>query len=336
MKNIFLARERHLQVELREFQLAVRALVFVTKTFHDLKVLIQPGNHQYLLENLRRLRQRVKLPVMDAAGHQKIARALRRRARKHRRFHFKKAQLVHHLANFKNDAMAQRQVAVRPRPAQVQIAEAQPRLFRGIDFIFNRKRRRLGIVQDVQLRRHHLDFAAGEFRIGFLPLDDLAFHGHDEFAARLLGFGMRRRLRLFVENHLHDPGAVANIKKKQIAQVTPLRHPSHHQRVAPVIRRAQFAAVVCAFQIAQKIQHKVFPLGICSGRSLDRFVLPNFLALSRQKPADCQAPQTLPAKPFGVRQPGCRFSYVHDFTRGKSLLDFSLATSSLPQKIQQL
>ena len=38
MKNIFLARERHLQVELREFRLAVGAQIFVAETLHDLKV----------------------------------------------------------------------------------------------------------------------------------------------------------------------------------------------------------------------------------------------------------------------------------------------------------
>jgi hypothetical protein len=214
MKNVLLSREGHFQVELREFELAVSALVFVTKTFHDLKVLVQPGNHQDLLENLRRLRQRIELPVMDAAGHQKIARALRRRAREHGRFDFEEAQFVHHLTDFENNAMAQCEIAMRLRTAQVQIAEAQARLFRGVDFVFNRERRRLGVVQDVQLRRDHLDFAAGQFRIGFLPLDDFAFHSHDEFAARLLGFGVRRGLRLFIENHLDDPSTVANIKKK--------------------------------------------------------------------------------------------------------------------------
>src|SRR5260370_36937419 len=110
----------------------------------------------------------------------------------------------------------------------------------------------------MQLRGHQLDFPAGQFRIGFLALDDLPFHGDNEFAARLLRFGMRRRLRLFIENNLHDAGAITNIEKEQIAKVAPPRHPAHDVRVAAFVLRAQFAAVVCALQIPQKIQ-QVFP-----------------------------------------------------------------------------
>src|SRR6266446_7933590 len=68
MKNIFLPRKRHFQVELREFELAVSAQIFIAKTLHDLKVFVQSRDHQNLLENLRRLRQRVKLAMMDTAG----------------------------------------------------------------------------------------------------------------------------------------------------------------------------------------------------------------------------------------------------------------------------
>ena len=156
--------------------------------------------------------------------------------------------------------MAQREIVVRLRAAQVEIPEAQPRLFCRVDFIFDREGRRLGIVQDMQLRRNQFDFSAGQFRIGFLALEDLAFHGDHEFAARLLGFRMRHRLCLFVEDHLYDAGAVAHVEKEQIAEVAPPRHPAHHNRVASFVFGAQFAAVVCALQVSQKVQHGPCPL----------------------------------------------------------------------------
>ena len=90
-----------------------------------------------------------------------------------------------------------------------------------------------------------------------MALEDLAFHGDDEFAARLFRFSMRRGLRLFVEDHLHDAGAVAHIEKEQIAEVAAACDPAHHNRVAPFVFGAQFAAVVCALQVSQKIQHVV-------------------------------------------------------------------------------
>src|SRR5437762_7095141 len=79
----------------------------------------------------------------------------------------------------------------------------------------------------MQLRRHKLDFPGGQFWIGFLALEDLAFHGDDEFAARLLGFGMRRRLCLFVKDHLHHAGAVAHIEKEQIDRKSTRLNSSH-------------------------------------------------------------------------------------------------------------
>src|ERR1700674_3993016 len=106
----------------------------------------------------------------------------------------------------------------------------------------------------MQLRCNKLDFSGGQFRIGFLALEDLAFHGDDEFAARLLGFGMRGGLRLLVEDHLDDAGAVADIEKEQIAQVAAACDPAHHNRVAPFVFGAQFAAVVCALQVSQKVE----------------------------------------------------------------------------------
>ena len=143
IKNIFLAWKGHFHVQLRELGLAVGAQILIAKTLHDLKVAVQAADHQDLLKNLRRLRQGVKLAVMHAAGNQIIASAFRRGARQHGRFDFEKAQLVHGPANFQKYFVAQRQIAIWPRPAQIEVAVAQPRLLSGIDVVFDLKRRRL-------------------------------------------------------------------------------------------------------------------------------------------------------------------------------------------------
>ena len=64
------------------------------KHLHDLEVAIEPGDHQDLLEDLRRLRQRVELARVHAARHQIVARAFRRRLRQHRRLDLEEALLV--------------------------------------------------------------------------------------------------------------------------------------------------------------------------------------------------------------------------------------------------
>src|SRR3546814_12919214 len=69
--------EAHLEVELVELaRRAVGAAVLVAKAGRDLEVAVEAGDHQKLLEHLRRLRQRVELARVQAARHQVVARAL--------------------------------------------------------------------------------------------------------------------------------------------------------------------------------------------------------------------------------------------------------------------
>ena len=59
--------------------------------------------------------------------------------------------------------------------------------------------------------------AGGEFGIGFLALDYLAFYGYYEFAAGLFGFGVGFGLRFLVEDDLDYAGAVADVEEEQVA-----------------------------------------------------------------------------------------------------------------------
>ena len=77
VEHILLPGKRHLKVQLRKFQLPVGAKILVTDAFADLEVAVHAADHQYLLENLRRLRQRVELAMVNAAWHQAVARAFR-------------------------------------------------------------------------------------------------------------------------------------------------------------------------------------------------------------------------------------------------------------------
>jgi hypothetical protein len=65
---------------------------------------------------------------------------------------------------------------------------------------------------------------------------------------------MRCGLRLLVEDHLDDAGAVAHVEKEQIAEVAAARDPAQYEGVAAFVFGAQFAAVVCALHISQKVE----------------------------------------------------------------------------------
>ena len=78
--DVVLVDERHLDVELGELRLPVGPEVLVAEAAHDLVVALHAGDHQQLLEQLRRLRQRVPVAGLQPHRHQEVARALGRRA----------------------------------------------------------------------------------------------------------------------------------------------------------------------------------------------------------------------------------------------------------------
>ena len=78
LEHIFLGDKAHFEIELVKFaRRAVGAGVLVAEAGGDLEIAVETGNHQHLLEHLRRLRQRVEFARMDAARHEIIACAFR-------------------------------------------------------------------------------------------------------------------------------------------------------------------------------------------------------------------------------------------------------------------
>src|SRR5206468_2024914 len=71
--DLRLAQEGGLAVDLREFGLAVGAQVLIAEALGDLVITVEPRDHEELLEDLRRLRQREELPGMHARGHEVVA-----------------------------------------------------------------------------------------------------------------------------------------------------------------------------------------------------------------------------------------------------------------------
>src|SRR5581483_484574 len=84
-------RVRHFQNDLCKFRLAVGAQGLVAEATHDLKITVEPRDHQDLLKQLRRLWQRVKRAGLYAAGNEVVARALRCGPRHKRRLDFEKS-----------------------------------------------------------------------------------------------------------------------------------------------------------------------------------------------------------------------------------------------------
>ena len=132
-EHVVLRDERQLDVELVELaRRAIGARVLVAEAGRDLEVAVEAGDHQQLLELLRRLRQRVELARMDPARHEVVACALGRARGEDRRLELEKALRVHPPADARDHLRAQHDVAVQLLAPQVEEAVAQPLLFRNL------------------------------------------------------------------------------------------------------------------------------------------------------------------------------------------------------------
>ena len=108
LEHVVLLDERQLDVELGELGQPVGAGVLVAKAADDLVVALKAADHQQLLEQLRRLRQRVERPGRDPRRDEEVTRALGRRARQERRLDLQEVAGVEHLADRAHDLVAQR------------------------------------------------------------------------------------------------------------------------------------------------------------------------------------------------------------------------------------
>ena len=249
-------RERHLDVHLRELRLPIGAQVLVAEALADLHVAVHARDHQDLLEQLRRLRQREELARVHAARHQVVARAFGRRLREDRRLDLEKAVRVEVPPDRRRHPVAQDDVVLQPRPAQIEIAVLEAHVFGHRRLVGDRKRRRLRLVQDRQLADDDFDLAGRELRVdrvGGAPPHPPA-DADDELRAQALGLG-HQRLVVLVEDDLRDAGAIADVDEQQSAQVADAVHPPEQHDVGADVVRAERAAGVRARQIAELLSH---------------------------------------------------------------------------------
>ena len=251
-------READLQIDLRELELAVGALVFVAEAARDLEILVEAGDHEDLLEQLRRLRQGVELAVVNAAGDEVVARAFGRGARQERRLDFVEALRVEVVADGDRDVVAELDVVLHLRPAQVEVAVLEAHLFVGDVGVGGREGQRLAVVEDAQLVGDDFDFAGGDVLVdgvGVAQLD-VADDGDDELGAHGLGLGVHGGAGFGGDDDLGDAAAVAQVEEDEVAEIAAAVDPSHENDFGAGIGGAEGAAHMSAFEITKKIEHE--------------------------------------------------------------------------------
>ena len=158
----FLVGKAHLDVELGELLDAIGTQVLVAEADRDLVVAVEARDHRQLLEDLRALRQREEAPLVEAARHDEVARALGRRLVEDRRLDVEKARLLHVPPDDPHHPSAQAQVALQLLASQVKPSVAEPKrlvdvLLVELEGEWRRARHDLELVDgELDLTRRHL------------------------------------------------------------------------------------------------------------------------------------------------------------------------------------
>ena len=221
--HVVLVDERHLEVELGELGLAVGAQVLVAEAAGDLVVALEAADHQQLLEQLRRLRQRVERAGLDprrdedsrarprASSESGTGVSISRKSRSSRT-----SRIV---------AITRWRSAIAPLhlgAPQVERAVLRRRLSSTDAVLVERERRRLGVGEDLELAstvssispvaRFGLTFCGVATRDRARDRDHVL--GAQRWAAACAAGAVSG-----MEDELDDPGAVAQVDEDQAAVV---------------------------------------------------------------------------------------------------------------------
>ena len=227
LDHVVLVDERHLDVELGELGLAVGACVLVAEAASDLVVALEPADHQQLLEQLRRLRERVERPWLDSRGNQVVARALRGRAGQVGRLDLEEVPVVEDLPHRRDHPVPQRERVLHRLASQVERAVAQPEVLVDRLPLVERERRRVRVGQQLELGGRHLDLAGRDVRVDVLGVPARDRSGDRDHVLRAQPVGGRVRVGrgIGVEYQLHDSRAIPQVDEDQAAVVAAAVHP---------------------------------------------------------------------------------------------------------------
>src|SRR3990172_6808867 len=219
-EDVLLGDEGNLEVELVELaRRAVGAAVLVAEARRDLEIAVEAGDHQKLLELLRRLRQGIELARMQPARHQEVARAFGRARGQDRRLELGEAGLGHAPADAGDDPCAQGDVAVDAIAAQIEEAVAQADVLARVLVAVHLQGQRIGPRPQLERADLQLDLAGRQARVdGFgRPPHHLAGDADDGLRTHRLELGEQRARN--VDDALRQAVMVAQVDEQQIAVI---------------------------------------------------------------------------------------------------------------------
>jgi len=163
--HVVLIDKGHLQVDLGKFRLSVGPQIFVTEALCNLHISIAASHHQQLLEQLRRLRQRIKPAYVHPARNQIISGPFRSRLDQHRRFNFCKALLVKVISRDLCDIVTKSEILLHLQLPQIEISVFETKVVVYVIVVFDVNRRCFRFGVDRQFSGEDFDFSGRDVRI---------------------------------------------------------------------------------------------------------------------------------------------------------------------------
>ena len=247
LHDLLFIHERCFNIDLSEFRLTVGTQVLVAETLGDLIIAIHACNHQNLLEQLRRLRQREEMTRVSAAGHQVVTGAFRSCLGQQRCFDIQKAVFVQEIADGVGHLGTEAQTLGHFRAAQIDITVAQTHVLAHIGVFIQQEGRCLGGVENVQLLAQYLDAARAHVSIGRTGRTQTHNTGHLQHELAANGFCQRKALfGIRVEHHLGDTLHITQVDENHAPVVPAAVGPSTQDNFLPFVLFVQFSAIVTA------------------------------------------------------------------------------------------
>ena len=192
---------------------------------------------------------------MDAAGHQEVTSAFGGGLDEGGGLNFQEAVFIEVVPGDLGHLVAEHQVLLQLRTAQVQVTIFQTEHFIGLGAVHDFKGRGLSLAQNAQLGDEHFDVTGGDFFALALPFPNGAYGGHHIFAAE--GGSLLENLLVGVvpEGQLEQAGAIPQICEDQAAQVTLPLDPAADGDGFPNVFCAQSATIVGALKTSHGIHN---------------------------------------------------------------------------------
>src|SRR3990172_5451063 len=247
-QHVLPIHERHLDVYLGKLGLPVGPQVLIAEAPHDLEVAVKAGHHQELLEELGRLRQREELAGVEPGRHQIVPGPFGGAPGQRRGLYLDEAMPVEEGSDHLGCLMADAEISLQRRPAEVEIPIGEAELFAHGPLLIQGKDRGPGLIEDERFGGRHLHLAGLQVHIlgPGRAAANLARHGDHILRPHPPGGLVGVRAVLGPKEDLHDPLAVPEVHKDEAPVIPPPVDPAHQRDGLADLFRRHLSAIIAS------------------------------------------------------------------------------------------